>query len=64
MFGSETWVMNPRTGSNLSGFHHMVDCCKPGIQPKRDMEGRWDYPPMDEEMVALGIEEVDKYILI
>ena len=33
LFGSETWVMTPRIGSNLGGFHHRVDLLLAVMQP-------------------------------
>ena len=34
-----------------------------GMKPKRDMAGRWEYPPLYAEMAAVVIDEVEKYVL-
>ena len=34
LFGSETWVMKPRIGSNLGGPHHRVSLRLAGMQPR------------------------------
>ena len=39
--GAETWVMPPRVGSNLGGFHHRLALCLANIHPRRDIMGRW-----------------------
>ena len=41
LFGSETWVMNPIIRKTLGIFHHKVACGLVGMQPQRDMMGRW-----------------------
>ena len=63
LFGSENWVMNPRIGRTLGGFHHRVAHHLAGMKPKRYTEGRWEYPPMDAEMAAVVLEEVETYTL-
>ena len=35
LFGSESWVISPRIGRNLGGFHHRVDRWLEKMQPKR-----------------------------
>ena len=44
LFGEDKWVMYPLIGRTLGRFHHVT--------------GRWIYPPLDEEMKALVVEEV------
>ena len=63
LFGSEAWVINPRIGSTLRGFHHRVDCYLEGMQLKRDMPGRWEYPPLDAAMAEVGLKDVETYVL-
>ena len=58
LFGLETWVMTPRIGSTLGEFHHKVDHRMEKMQPKQDMAGRWKYPPLDTDMLAVVLEEV------
>ena len=33
------------------------------IQGMRDMTVRWVYPPLDEAMMTVGLEEVETYVL-
>ena len=40
LFYSENWVMTPRIGMTLRGFHHRVACHLAGMHPKQDMSGR------------------------
>ena len=63
MFGEETWVMLPRIGRNLGGSHHRVDHQLENMQPRRDMTGRWFYPPVEKAMPAVGMEEVETIVL-
>ena len=55
--------MYPRIGKTLGGFHHKVDRWLAGMQPSRDTEGRWVYPPLEELMMTVGLEEVETYVL-
>ena len=64
LFGSETWVMTPRTGRNLGGFHHSVALFITGMNPWRYIAGKDIYPTLDAEMEEIGIEEVDSYALL
>ena len=41
LFSLETWVMTPRIGRTLGGFRLRVTRRLEGMQPQRDMEGRW-----------------------
>ena len=41
LFILETWVMTPRIGRTLGGFRLRVTRRLEGMQPQRDMEGRW-----------------------
>ena len=59
LFGAEAWVMLPRIGNTLGGFHHRVAHRLEGMRPRQDMMGRWVYPPLDAEMSDLVLEEVD-----
>ena len=63
LFGEETWVMTPRIGKTLGGFHHRVAGRLEGIQPRQDTGGRWVYLPLDAAMAEVGLEEVELYIL-
>ena len=63
MLGLETWVMTPIIGRTLGLFRHRVDPCLAGMQPKWDMAGQWEYPPLDAAMLEVVIEEVYTYVL-
>ena len=41
VFGSDTWVMKPRIGRTLGGFHYRVDCCMEGMKLTWDIAGQW-----------------------
>ena len=41
LFGAETWVMYPKIGRTLGGFHHRVALCLEKMQLRRYMTGRW-----------------------
>ena len=58
LFGLETWVMKPRIRRALGGFNHRVAQCLVGINPRRDVIGRWLYLPLEAAMAATWIEEV------
>ena len=55
--------MCPRIGRTLGGFHHRVALPLANIHPRRVMTGRWVYPLLDEAITAVGMEEVEKYVL-
>ena len=48
IFGLEAWVMNPCIGRALGGFQHRVSRRINGRQPKRQVDGIWEYPPQGE----------------
>ena len=41
MFRAETWLMPPRIGKTLGGFHHRVVRRMEKMQPRMDISGRW-----------------------
>ena len=63
LFGSDTWVITPSIGRNLGALLHRVTRHLAVIQPKQYIMGRWEYPPMDKAMAAVGLDEVDAYVL-
>ena len=63
MFGMENWVMSPRIGKTLGGFHDRVKHWLYGKWPTRDTMGRWVYPPLDAAMAPVELQEVDMYVL-
>ena len=50
LYGSEKWVMSPRIGKMLGGFHHHMDSIFKLQQKKRRTYGTWDCPPLNEAM--------------
>ena len=62
LYGSETWFITPHTGRVLGGFHHRVARTLTGRQPWRGRNGIWVYPPLEEAMVELVLQEVDIYV--
>ena len=44
-------------------IHDRLDRRLENIQPKRYMMGRWIYMPLDAAMKAVGLEEVETYVL-
>ena len=63
LFGTEYWVMFPWIVSTLGGFHHREDRWLSKMQPNRYVTGRWIYPPLEAAMKAVGLEEVEMYVL-
>ena len=57
-------MMTPRIERTLGRFHHRFDCRLFGMQPNQDIEGIWEYPPLDAEMVAMGLEDVEAHVFI
>ena len=55
--------MSPWIGRTLVSFHQRVARQPANIQPRRDVAGRWIYSPLKEEMKAVGMDEVEKYVL-
>ena len=66
LYGSEKWVMYPRIGKTLVGFHHWMARRLTGQKPKRRLDGTWDYPhpPLAEAMAEAGIQEVETYLSV
>ena len=54
--------MSPYIRRTLSNFHHRVVCRLTGRKTRRKMYGTWVYPPLAEEMVEAGLQEVETYI--
>ena len=63
LFGAESWVMSPQIGRTLGGFCRRVDRRMENIQSRRTGAGTCIYPPLDVEMKAVGMEEVETYVL-
>ena len=46
LFGSETWVLNPRLEKSLEGFHHRASLRMSGMDLKLHQDGMWVNPPI------------------
>ena len=55
--------MTPRMGRALGGFHHRVSTHITGIQPNQNVDGSWEYLPLDTTMQEVGFEEMGEYIM-
>ena len=51
LFGAETWVLTPRMDQALSSFQHRFVWRITGRQTRRQGNGSWEYPLLDESMV-------------
>ena len=58
LFGLEMWVMTPCMGRALGSFQHIIARQITGIQPKRQVDGSWEYQPLDTVMEEEGFEEM------
>ena len=62
IFGSETWVLNPRLDKYLEGFHHRAVRRIAVMGPKRQQDGTWVYTPIGAVLATVGLEEIGVYI--
>ena len=62
LFGAETWVLTPGMDHALSNFQHRVARLLTRRQPRRQSDGSWEYPSLEEAMVEAGFEGIWKYI--
>ena len=62
LFGSETWVLNPRMEKFLEGFHYREARWMSGMGPKPQLDGTWAYPPIGAVLEMVGMEEIRVYI--
>ena len=63
LFCIESWVMFPWIGRTLGSFHHRLDQRLEKFQPNKDVAGRLLYLPLDAAMKAVGMEQVEMYVL-
>ena len=63
LFCADTWVMSLRIYKTLGGFHHRMARQLEGMRLKRDTTGRWFCPPLDDEVMSVGLDEVYAYVL-
>ena len=62
MYGSETWVLTPCMKRVLDRFHHRVDLRLTGWQPWKGRDRGWVYPPMEDVMTDVGLQELETYV--
>ena len=62
LFGSEAWVMTPRSEKALEGFHHRAVRQMAGMGPKSQWDRTWVYPPIGEALKMVVLEEIRVYI--
>ena len=56
LFGSKTWVLNPRLEKYFEGSHHRAVRHMVGMGPKRQWDGTWVYTPIGADLAMLGLE--------
>ena len=54
LFGLEMWVMTPRTGWALGGFHYRMAQIITGRQPCQISNSSWEYPHIGERDIGGG----------
>ena len=62
LFGAETWVLTPRMERALDRFHHRVAQRITRRQQRRQVDGRWEYSPLEEAMGEAGFEGISKSV--
>ena len=63
LFDVESWVMPPWVGRTMCGFHQRVACRLAKIHLTRGGACRWICLSLDKPMKAVGLEEVETYVL-
>ena len=63
LFGSDTWVLTPRLGKSLEGFHHRVARRMADMGPKCQWDRTWVYPPIWTALKMVGLEEIGVFII-
>ena len=62
LFGAETWVLTQRMEKFLDRFQYRVARRLTGKHPRRNTDGSWDYPPLEEALGEAGIEGIRKSV--
>ena len=62
LFGSETWVMNPRMENSLDGFYHWAVRQMVGMVSKRQLDGKWVYPSIGVVLETVELDNIWLYI--
>ena len=58
IFRLEMWVMTPCMGQDLWGLKHRVSRWITGMQSNKQVDGSWDYLPLETTMEKEGFEEM------
>ena len=56
LFGAETWVLTLRMERALESFQHRVARRITRKQPRKRVDGRWEYPPLEEALGEAGFK--------
>ena len=61
LFDTETWVVTPRMGTALGGFHTQVMRQLTGKLPRRTTDGTWIYTSAAAAREAAGFLTMEEY---
>ena len=59
LYRLETWVMYPRIGKILGGFHHRVVRRLKGQIHYQNLDGKLTHPPLGEAMEEIFLQEME-----
>ena len=62
LFGAETWVVTPRMGMALGGFHTQLARWLTGQLPQRKLDGTWKYTLAAMERETAGFLTMKEYV--
>ena len=62
LFGSDTWVVNPRMGRALGRFQYQVAIQLTGRILRQKPDGKWTYTSAETEMEEAGFHTMEEYI--
>ena len=62
LFGTEPWNLSPSAITCLEGFHLRTARRMAGMQPRKDPDGSWTYPLLEEVLEMAGLFMVSHYI--
>ena len=56
LYGLYSWVVPPRIGKTMSGFHNCLIRRLMGWMPRNNGDGTWTYPPLGGAMADVGLQ--------
>ena len=62
LYWSDTWVLTPCMNSFLVGLYHRVARRLTGRQPRKGRYRGCIYPPLEDAMAEVGLQEVETYV--